>query len=40
VQLEMPPNNCHSEARHYRARNLLLRCGQQADSSPIPLASE
>jgi len=25
--------NCHSEARHYRARNLLLRCRQKADSS-------
>jgi hypothetical protein len=32
--------NCHSEARHYRARNLLVRCWQKADSSPIDLASE
>ena len=32
--------HCHSEARLYRARNLLFCCRQQADSSPINLASE
>jgi hypothetical protein len=31
---------CHSEARHDRARNLLFRGRQKADSSPINPASE
>ena len=38
VQFEIPKSACHSEARYYRARNLLFRCWQQTDSSPIKLA--
>jgi len=38
VQFEIPKSACHSEAGYYRARNLLFRCWQQADSSPIKLA--
>jgi hypothetical protein len=40
VQFEKFPRDCHSEARHYRARNLLFRRRQPADSSPIKQASE
>ena len=29
------PDNCRFEAQHYRARNLLLYCRLEADSSPI-----
>jgi hypothetical protein len=32
--------DCHSEARLYRARNLLFRLLLKADSSPINPASE
>ena len=38
VHFEIPKSACHSEAQYYRARNLLFRCWQQADSSPIELA--
>jgi hypothetical protein len=34
------PKVCYSEARPCRARKLLFRCWQQADSPPIELASE
>jgi hypothetical protein len=40
VQFENPQRGCHSEAQRYRARNLLFRRRQQADSSPMKLASE
>jgi hypothetical protein len=40
VSLKNPQKKCHSEARDCRARNLLLRSWQQADSSPIDLALE
>jgi len=30
----------HSESAEFSARNLLLSCRRQADSSPIRLASE
>jgi hypothetical protein len=39
VQFEVL-KNCHSEARQYRARNLLFLCSPTADSSPINPASE
>jgi hypothetical protein len=40
VQFEKFPKDSHSGARHCGARNLLFRRWQQADSSPIKLASE
>jgi hypothetical protein len=32
--------NWHSEARDFRARNLLFRCRQKTDSAPVNPASE
>ena len=38
VRFETFSKDCHSEARIWRARNLLFHCRQQADSSPTRLA--